>query len=128
MTVVVRTDNSQESRIALFTLPVSGCAVTGAHSGIIARGREDGDAAGCCFTAKSGITSIDRNVHLVFNRVSRNRMGACDRRYAGVLVIGNVRRLVDDAEYRTAGVVRASKEVMIVAGVVPNFIVTVQTG
>lgn len=118
----------QESRITLFALPVSGGARTAAYSGVIIRGCEYGDAAGCGFTAKGEVTSIDRNVHLVLDRVSRNRMGTSDRRHASVLIIVSVRALVNDAEYRTAGVVRPGEEVMIVAGIVPNFVVAVQTG
>jgi hypothetical protein len=45
MTVIVRAYLSQEHRIALFALPVGGCARTVAYSGVIIRGCEDGDAA-----------------------------------------------------------------------------------
>ena len=46
---------------------------------------------------------------------------------ATLAFIVSVRGLVNDAEYRTARVVRPGKEVMVVAGIVPNFVVTVQT-
>jgi hypothetical protein len=45
MTVVVRAYMSQEYRIALFALPVSGCARPVANSGVIVRGCEYSDAA-----------------------------------------------------------------------------------
>src|SRR5437879_8638270 len=120
---------SQESRIALFALAVSGCARTAAYSGVIVRGCEYGDAA-VSAGAKARGSFIARNVHLVLDRVGRNRMGACGRCRVGVLVTV-IRVLVSDAEYRTAQgrrVVRPGEEVMVVAGIVPNFVVTVQTG
>ena len=63
------------------------------------RAHEDGDAAvSTGANACGGV--IARDVYLVKARVSRNRMGACRRRRAGILVNG-IRALVDDAEYRT---------------------------
>ena len=64
---------SQESRIALFALPVSRCARTAAYSGVIVRGCEYGDAA-VSAAAKTRGSFIARNVHLVLDRVGRNRM------------------------------------------------------
>jgi|SRR4026207_1341069 len=121
MALVVGTDVSLKS--VFFT--------TSAYSGIAVRGHEDGDAAGCAVLAAKGVVaSIDRDVYLVTHRVNRNRMGACHRRRGGILANG-VRSLVNDAEYWTRRgqseiVVTAGKEVMVIAGVVPNFVVTVQ--
>src|SRR5215510_7339965 len=124
----------QEFRISLFALPVSGCARTVANSGVVVCRSENRDAAGYTLAAKgksaTGRVVIDRNVHLVLDRVSRNRMGARFRRRAGVLDIG-IPTPINDAEYRTGCgqsevVVTAGKEVMIVTGIVPNFVVTVQ--
>ena len=94
------------------------------------RAHEDGDAAvSTGANACGGV--IARDVYLVKDRVSRNRMGACRRRRAGILANG-IRSLVNDAEYRSRRgqsevVVTAGKEVMVIAGIVPNFVVTVQT-
>jgi hypothetical protein len=133
VTVVVRTYSSQESRIVLLSFPIGALTTTAAYSGIIIRGCEDGDAAGCGFTAKGKVPTIDRNVYLVFDRVSRYRMGPCGCRHARVLVIVSVWLLVNDAEYWSSRiavnfVVRSGKKVMVVAGIEPNFVVTVQTG
>src|SRR5215472_10085466 len=98
---------SQEHRIALLALPGPI-----ANSGVIIRGCENGDAAGRCFAAKCLAPRIDWNVHLVFDRVSRNRMGARFRRRAGVLDIG-ISTLVHDAEYRTR---RGQSEIVVTAG------------
>jgi len=64
---------SQEHRIALFAVPVCGYAESAAQSGVIVGGGEDGDAA-VCAAAKGRGGFIARNVHLVLDRVSRNRM------------------------------------------------------
>jgi hypothetical protein len=95
------------------------------------RAHEDGDAAVSTGANACG-SIIARDVYLVKARVSRNRMGACRCRRAGILVNG-IRLLVNDAEYRTRRgqsevVVTAGKEVMVIAGIVLNFVVTVQAG
>ena len=63
------------------------------------RAHEDGDAAVSTGANACG-SVIARDVYLVKDRVSRNRMGACRCRRAGILVNG-IRPLVNDAEYRT---------------------------
>ena len=98
---------------------------TAAYSRVTVRGHEDGDAAGCAVLAAKGVSaSIDRNVYLVADRVNRNGMGACHRGRVGILANG-IRSLVNDAEYwsnRIAAdfVIRLGKEVVVVAGIVPN--------
>jgi len=102
---------------------------TAAYSGVMVRAYEDGDAA-VSTVANAGGSFIARDIHLITYRVSRNRMGACRRCRAGILANG-IRSLVDDAEYRTGRgqsevVVTAGKKEMVIAGIVPNFVVTVQ--
>ena len=92
------------------------------------RAHEDRDAAVSTGANARG-SIIARDVDLVKDRVSRNRMGACRRCRTGILANG-IRSLVDDAEYRTGRrqseiVVTAGKEEVVIAGIVPNFVVTV---
>ena len=94
-----------------------------AYSIVMVRAHEDGDAA-VSTVANAGGSFIARDVYLVKDRVNRNRMGACRRRRAGILA-NSIRSLVNDAEYRTARVVRLGEEVVVVAGIVPNLIATI---
>ena len=102
-----------------------------AYSEVMIRCYEYGDAAVSAGANACGHL-IARDVYLVKDRISRNRMGACGRR-RGIVVNNGIPMLVIDAEDRTGlgyieVVITAGEEIMIVAGIVPNFVVAVQTG
>ena len=66
---------SLETRIAFFSFPMCALATTTAYSRVVVCCSENGDAAiigGDIIDFAEGVSRVDRNVHLVFDRVSRN--------------------------------------------------------